>query len=300
MLQQTRVAAVIPYYERFLERFPDAQSLADASEEEVLRLWSGLGYYSRARNLQKAARQIVNAGEFPTSYEGIRSLGGVGDYTAAAISSIAFNLPHAVVDGNVRRVLARIANDSFVDARREADRLLDRRRPGLWNQALMELGAVICTPKAPGCCDCPLSAHCEARREGTQAEVPGPKKKPDTVRLERTLLVIERRGRLLMVPSTLVRGFWDLPDAFAGADEGKEIGRFRHSILNRNYLFDVRLARVKKPPDGARWVDSTELNKIPLGTTARKALRLITAARYRPQFRPETKPGAPPDRSRPR
>ena len=145
MLQQTRVTAVIPYYERFLKRFPDPAALAEALEDEVLTLWSGLGYYSRARNLQKAARQIVAMGSFPRTHEEIRELAGVGDYTAAAVASIAFGLPHAVVDGNVHRVIARLTNGSG-EAQVIADSLLDRANPSRSNQALMELGAVVCCP----------------------------------------------------------------------------------------------------------------------------------------------------------
>src|ERR1700730_16386741 len=142
MLQQTRVAAVIPYYDRFLKRFPRVEDLAQASETELLSLWSGLGYYSRARNMRKAAREIVDADGFPHDYPSIRALAGVGDYTAAAVASIAFGLPHAAIDGNVRRVIARFTNGTG-DTQRVAGLLLDRKDPSRSNQALMELGAVI-------------------------------------------------------------------------------------------------------------------------------------------------------------
>src|SRR5690348_6680165 len=133
MLQQTRVAAVIPYYERFLARFPGVAALAAATEDELLAAWSGLGYYSRARNLHRAARAIVELGSFPQNYEALRELPGVGDYTAAAITSIAYGLPFSVVDGNVRRVAARLANDADADAQAIADRLLDRQDPARAN-----------------------------------------------------------------------------------------------------------------------------------------------------------------------
>jgi endonuclease III len=157
MLQQTRAEAVIPYYERFLERFPSIAALAAASAEEILASWSGLGYYSRARNLHKAARQM--GGLFPSGYQAIRELPGVGDYTAAAISSIAFGLPYAVLDGNVLRVVARLTNDSAdISAGRTrarfreiAQQWLDRRQPGAFNQAMMELGATVCLPRVPRC-----------------------------------------------------------------------------------------------------------------------------------------------------
>src|SRR5207302_5066521 len=157
MLQQTRVAAVIPHYVRFLERFPDVHALAAAPEEEVLRLWSGLGYYSRARNLQKAARKIVaeHRGEFPARLEDVLALPGIGNYTAAAILSIAFDKKHAVLDGNVARVLARLgavrgdlrARGRWQELQECADAYLDPKSPGEWNQAMMELGATLCAPK---------------------------------------------------------------------------------------------------------------------------------------------------------
>ena len=172
MLQQTRVAAVIPYYERFLARFPRVEDLAAASEIEVLAMWSGLGYYSRARNLQKAARQIVAAGGFPRDYESIRELAGVGDYTAAAVGSIAFGLPHAAIDGNVRRVVMRLTGDGKADVGAVATQLLDVRHPGRWNQAVMELGATVCLPREPLCGACPLAAECEAKLRDIQRDLP--------------------------------------------------------------------------------------------------------------------------------
>src|SRR5258706_597221 len=172
MLQQTRVTAVIPYYEKFLARFPDAATLARAPEEDVLTMWSGLGYYSRARNLQKAAREIAALGEFPRDYESIRALPGIGDYTAAAVASIAFGMPHAVIDGNVRRVAARLMNDDAVATREVAEQLLDHSDPSRSNQALMELGAVVCLLRDPLCQSCPIAQHCEAHRRSSQNEVP--------------------------------------------------------------------------------------------------------------------------------
>ena len=178
MLQQTRVAAVIPYYERFLKRFPRVEDLAQASETEVLSLWSGLGYYSRARNLQKAARQIVEAGGFPRDYASIRELAGVGDYTAAAVASIAFGLPHAAVDGNVRRVVMRLAGDAAADVGAIATQLLDRRDPGRWNQAVMELGATVCLPREPLCAGMPCIGRMpSSAAAASRRELPPPKKK---------------------------------------------------------------------------------------------------------------------------
>jgi A/G-specific adenine glycosylase len=278
MLQQTRVAAVIPYYERFLQRFPSPDALAQAPEEELLAMWSGLGYYSRARNLQKAARQITEAGDFPRAYTAIRELAGVGEYTAAAIASIAFDLPHAVVDGNVRRVLARLMNDGNLDVQQAAERLLDRRDPARWNQAVMELGATICLPREPRCGECPIARHCKARHAGTQNELPLKRVKHAPEWLERTLLVIRRNGRLLLAPSPRVKGFWDLPEPFPEARLGAALGKFAHTITHRHYRFTVREAIARGTPKGMRWVTERQSGEIPLSTTARKALRVYNSA----------------------
>ena len=272
MLQQTRVAAVIPYYERFLRRFPDPAALAQAPEEEVLTMWSGLGYYSRARNLQKAARQIVAHGSFPATHEEIRELAGVGDYTAAAVASIAFGLPHAVVDGNVRRAIARITNGK-AESRIFADMLLDRKNPSRSNQALMELGAVVCLPRDPQCASCPIASECEARKAGTQDDLPGKRAKPATIHLKRKLLVIHQKGKILLAPSPRVQGFWDLPEPFEGARIGVRLGEFRHAITHRSYRFTVHEAAVIVTPKGFRWFSCKTIDKIPLSTTAKKGLR---------------------------
>jgi A/G-specific adenine glycosylase len=278
MLQQTRVAGVIPYYERFLKRFPRVEDLAQASESELLSFWSGLGYYSRARNIHKAARQIVEARGFPQVYESIRALAGVGDYTAAAVASIAFGLPHAATDGNVRRVAIRLAGDARADVGAIADRLLDRRNAGRWNQAMMELGATVCLPRDPSCATCPLAAECEANRRGIQRSLPPPKKKPAIVRKERTLLVIRRKGRILLTPSPRVSGFWELPEAFTGVRLGPKLGAFRHAITNSQYHFEVREARIGAHPKDCRWWDEKDLGDIPLSTASKKALHAAAIA----------------------
>ena len=182
MLQQTRIAAVIPYYEKFLARFPNVESLARAPEQEVLRLWAGLGYYSRARNLQRAAREIVakHSGEFPDDFAAALALPGVGRYTAAAVLSIAFDAPHAVLDGNVARVLARLdairgdlrAPQRWKKLEAAAQTLLAPKAAGDWNQAMMELGETICTPKSPQCSACPVARWCEARKRGLVDAIP--------------------------------------------------------------------------------------------------------------------------------
>jgi A/G-specific adenine glycosylase len=273
MLQQTRVAAAIPHYQRFLERFPDAAALARASEAEVLTAWSGLGYYSRARNLRKAAQAVVD--DFPRDYESIRRLPGVGDYTAAAVASIAFGLPHAAVDGNVRRVIARLANDDKANAQAMADRLMDPKDPGRSNQALMELGALVCLPREPLCEACPVARHCEARKHGTQAKLPVKRPRGEVQRSRVVLLAIRRQGKILLTPSERVRGFWDLPELFAGARAGFEYGTFRHTIMNTQYVFEVQEATADRAPKGARWWDESRLREIPLSTTAKKALRCL-------------------------
>ena len=280
MLQQTRVAAVIPYYERFLARFPRAEDLAAADEEEVLALWSGLGYYSRVRNMQKAAKEIVKLGTFPCDHASIKAMQGVGDYTAAAVASIAFGLPHAAVDGNVRRVISRLAGEPAPDTAAEAQALLDRRHPGRSNQALMELGALVCLPRDPQCEVCPVAQACAAQRSGMQRELPPPRRKAEPVRKERTLLVIRREGRLLLVPSPRVTGFWELPEPFPGAVAGATVGSFRHAITNSQYKFEVREGKLtgkgrRALPKGARWWHETELTDIPVSTATKKALRCL-------------------------
>lgn len=286
MLQQTRVAAVLPYYERFLERYPDVAALAEAREDELLAVWSGLGYYSRARNLRMAARQIVEQGGFPRDFDSLRQLPGVGDYTAAAVASIAFGEQRAVVDGNVLRVLCRLTNDSgdiwsaAVRKRLQAaaGRLLDRRQPGESNQALMELGATVCLPKAPNCAECPVARYCEARVNGRQNELPVKLRRGQRVAVAETLLVIERNGKLLIRQrpegSTRLAGFWELPTAkdLPAARIGRRRGAFRHSITNQDYRFTVAVASIGKTPRGFRWVEQERLAALPLSTTARKAL----------------------------
>lgn len=222
ILQQTRVAQGHDYFLRFVRRFPDVASLASATEDEVLKYWQGLGYYSRARNLHEAARQIVAQGGFPDTYEGVRALKGVGDYTAAAICSIAYGLPHAVVDGNVYRVLSRLMGiDVPIDSTEGkkkfaalADALMDRRVPGEYNQAIMDFGALQCTPVSPDCPACPLAAKCLARAEGRVGELPVKRHKAKTtnryfnyiyVRAGRYTFIHKREG------NDIWRNLYELP-----------------------------------------------------------------------------------------
>jgi A/G-specific adenine glycosylase len=289
MLQQTRAQAVIPYYRRFLERFPTVAALAAAAEDDVLALWSGLGYYSRARNLRGAAQQIAASGGFPRDYDAIRALPGIGDYTAAAIGSIAFDLPFAVLDGNVLRVVARVANDGAdISAARTrerfreiAQRWLDPRLPGHFNQALMELGATVCLPRNPLCLVCPLAGCCRARQEGTAAQLPVKLRKTEPIRLNGTLLVVRNRGRILLrqrhAAASRMAGFWDLPapEDLPAARLGARIGEIRHTITHHHYTLEVRSATARLPDaDGFRWFTVAQIAEIPFSTTARKALHL--------------------------
>jgi A/G-specific adenine glycosylase len=245
ILQQTRIAQGMAYWERFMARFPSVDDLAAASEDEVLRLWEGLGYYSRARNLHAAAKQIVSLGGFPTTLEGIRALKGVGDYTAAAIGSIAFDLPAAVVDGNVYRALARyygIATPvGTTQAKKEftalAQALLPEDRAAAFNQAMMDFGAIQCTPAAPDCSVCPLAPHCDALRTGRIGLLPV-KKAPTPVKTRlldyiyircNGFTAIRRRG-----PGDIWQGLWEPlcyerpADSAGAARPGGNVGADMH------------------------------------------------------------------------
>ena len=228
MLQQTRIAAVIPYYDRFLRRFPSVESLARARSSEVLKYWAGLGYYSRARNLHAAAREIVgkHGGKFPNSLDQALSLPGIGRYTAAAILSIAFDAPLVALDGNVSRVLARLfalRGDVSNPAQRNklvtaAQQLLPPHSPGDWNQAMMELGETVCTPRAPRCDACPLSHLCRANSLGLASKIPAPRKELPSVPMSiAAAILLDRRGRTLLTKSpgrhdaALFSHMWQFP-----------------------------------------------------------------------------------------
>ncbi len=290
MLQQTRAQAVIPYYEKFLTRFPTVEVLAAAREDEVLALWSGLGYYSRARNLRKAAIAVTSAGGFPQEFAALRALPGIGDYTAAAIASIAFGQPHAVLDGNVLRVVARAEND-FADIsaaatkerfRSVAQQWLDPRHPGTFNQALMELGATVCLPKNPLCLVCPLMRCCRASEEGTTAQLPVKLRRTEPVSLEGTLFLVQRAGRVLLrqrePEARRMAGFWDLPasEHLPGAREKRKLGEIRHTITHHRYKLTVVAATRASAAGGPEfgWFEPARLGEVPLSTTARKALKL--------------------------
>lgn len=251
MLQQTRVDTVIPYFNRFIERFPTIRDLAEAPQEDVVKMWEGLGYYSRARNLQTAAQQIVehHGGQMPSEREHVFALKGVGPYTAGAILSIAFNQPEPAVDGNVMRVFSRyflieddIAKPKTRIAMEEViPALIPEGRASDFNQALMELGALICTPKSPHCLICPVMEHCRGRIEGMERELPV-KTKAKKPRPEQRLAVLlegagEREGRVLVRrrPKTgLLAGMWELPHiAVGGEDLGLEVSQLEELLEDR-------------------------------------------------------------------
>ena len=321
MLQQTRVAAAIPYYGRFLSRFPNVASLAKAPEEEVLRLWSGLGYYSRARNLQKAAMQIVakHGGEFPRNAEQALALPGIGVYTAAAILSIAYGEKLAVLDGNVARVLARLgalrgdlrANGAWPKLQKTAGNLLETKSPGDWNQAMMELGATLCTPRSPQCLICPVSEFCEARKRGLAEKIPAKRVKRETVEIDlATMVMMDAGGKTLLLPPppsakkssdaydvpTLVSKMWHFPTITVGKRAEEELRTFaeralfggrklaakfvpltevRHAVTYRSITVFPFLARVAKFPkvSGARVLSLENISEVAISNLTRKVGR---------------------------
>lgn len=236
MLQQTQVATVVPYYEKFLRRFPSVRALAAATSEEVLRLWAGLGYYARARNMHRAAKVVVarHGGTFPATLEGLQALPGVGRYSAAAVASIAFGTRAAVVDGNVARVVSRLG-DLKQDVRRGAGRnaawkfaesLMPPKRCGDFNQAMMELGARICLPKgAAKCGECPLKSCCKAFAAGSVARRPVRTERPAVKKETHVVAAIARDGRWLVVrrpEKGLWGGLWELPTAVLNGESAAQ------------------------------------------------------------------------------
>jgi A/G-specific adenine glycosylase len=316
MLQQTRAETVIPYYRRFLERFPDISALASADLDQVLGAWAGLGYYSRARNLLTAAQRVVDqfGGELPASADQLRSLPGVGRYTAGAVASIAFDRPEPAVDGNVARVLARLhgireeLSSSSVTRRlwEEAEALVRGPDPGDLNQALMELGATVCTPRAPRCPACPLARPCRARRAGDPEALPVKSRRAAPRRIEAVAALVLRRGKALIVrrpPSGLLGGLWELPGGELARKQSPAVGLeralrervgLRVTHLRRagaiEHLFTHRRLRLHvfrcDAPSGRtrlcgfdahRWLAPRSLERLPHGALTRKALDLVLA-----------------------
>jgi A/G-specific adenine glycosylase len=317
MLQQTRVETVIPYWERFLARFPDVRSLAAADEDAVLGAWAGLGYYSRARNLHRAAKQLAdqNGGRLPDTAGGLRELPGVGRYTAGAVASIAFDRPEPVVDGNVARVLVRL-HGIHEDPKRpavarllwqHAEALVRGPSPGDLNQALMELGALVCTPRAPRCGACPLSRRCAAHKAGDAEALPVKSRRPAPRAVEAVAGLVRRRGRVLAVrrPSQgLLGGLWELPGGELAPREGPEAGlrrvfaeriglaitraesrgEVKHAFTHRRlrlhvFRCDTPEGRVRLDgPAAHRWLAPSALAELPQATLTRKALALALSS----------------------
>jgi A/G-specific adenine glycosylase len=283
MLQQTRVAAVMDHYARFLHKFPTVQALAAAREASVLAVWSGLGYYHRARRMHQAAKVIARERNqsFPRTAEEWRELPGIGRYTAAAIASIAFGEAVAVVDGNVERVLDRVfgAVEGREAAWQRAESLLDPERPGDFNQAMMELGATVCTPRAPQCPMCPLHDWCMSRGANPAPPQPARKRKQLIYGLAR------RNGSVLLVQrpadASLMAGMWELP-AFSDAPHAgdESMARLRHAITNTDYevsVFTVAPAKFHTSAVNARWFARRQWECLPLTGLARKILRRLPA-----------------------
>jgi A/G-specific adenine glycosylase len=299
MLQQTTVATVIPFYERFMSRFPTVLSLATAEEDEVLTLWSGLGYYSRARSLRLAARDVVenHHGQFPRTLEGALLLKGIGRYTAAAITSIAFGAREAAVDGNVRRVLSRlhaVRGASETRLQEMADGLMAPRSPGNWNEAVMELGATICTPRNPVCERCPVAGECRGRDRAEHWSEGKPR--PKSVPTPMQLALVLKGEKVLFVRNSeggLMGGLYELPNAGLGArhevetdlerryrgvlkiDRDKVVASVRHTVTN--HRIDGRvfpgtvIARALPPALSFHSIE--EARALPLSGLTRKALR---------------------------
>jgi A/G-specific adenine glycosylase len=327
MLQQTRVAAAIPYYERFLQRFPDVHSLAAAPQEEVLRLWSGLGYYSRAHNLQKAAQQIVakHGGKFPERLVEALALPGIGNYTAAAVLSIAFGEKLAVLDGNVARVLSRVQaikgdireSKRWKQLQTAADDLLEPKSPGDWNQAMMELGATLCTPKSPQCLLCPVMQFCEGRKLGIAESLPEKRKKRAIVEVTLAAAIFsDKRAQTLILPPprgakektsadhvpTLVSRMWHFPTISVTGDPATDlfeflrkqfpgvqinkpqlapVGKVRHAVTYRAITILPFLIGLKTLPraSGAKQVPLSDISSLPVSNLTRKVARAaLTAA----------------------
>jgi A/G-specific adenine glycosylase len=306
MLQQTTVKTVGPYYEAFLTRFPTLEALAEAPEEAVLAAWSGLGYYHRARNLHRGARHVArhHAGRFPRSLEAALAVPGVGLYTASAVLSISYGVALPVVDGNVRRVLSRLlalrgpewTKDGPYYNRAQA--LLDPEQPGDWNQAVMELGATVCTPRKASCPVCPLRPHCAAFKLKIVDKLPEARARRAPVDVTVAAAVVERDGRLLLVrrpESRLMGRMWELPQTSLeskGRDDlvrelqerhgldvvpGALVVEARHAITFRRIRLEAYRARLRhdvpRDPERFAWVTPAEAAQLPTSSMTRKVLR---------------------------
>jgi A/G-specific adenine glycosylase len=319
MLQQTRVATVEAYYRRFLATFPDIESLAAADEQRVLRLWEGLGYYRRARQLHKAARVIVRdyGGRFPKDPATVRSLPGIGRYTAGAILSIAFDLREPALDGNAVRVLSRLLAYTGDVTRSDGQRLLwtfaesllPRRNVGELNQALMELGSEICLPRAPRCHECPVAPLCSARLQGREDSIPRNGKPVRYEDVRETAVVVRRAGRVLLrrcQADERWSGLWDFPRFAVDSNQrgsskremvdqvrrrtgltvkiGDRLTTIKHGVTRFRITLECYEASLpsvsrQKPAGESRWVRLADLKTYPLSVTGRKICRLLLVQR---------------------
>jgi A/G-specific adenine glycosylase len=302
MLQQTQVATVIDYFRRFVAQFPTIRSLAQADPQEVLRAWQGLGYYSRARNLQAAARMIVSDfdGAVPVEVNDLLKLPGVGRYTAGAISSIAYERPAPIVDGNVARVLCRLEAKADDPRGRtmqawlwqQARHILPDRRLGDFNSAMMELGALICTPRTPKCLFCPVKSHCRAFAAGLVEQIPPPRKRPPRPLHRRKVFAIHREGRFLIEqrPSKgrwagmwqfITRPWDDSRPHQLGIkiDKPQLIGEVEHELTHRQYHFQVVSCQAgetrTKLPAGRVWVSLADISRYPLSRPHLKIVQML-------------------------
>jgi A/G-specific adenine glycosylase len=271
MLQQTRVAAVLEHYRLFLKRFPSIKALAAATEAEVLAAWSGLGYYRRARMMRHCAQKIAedHQGKFPQTSRELQSLPGIGRYTAAAIASIAFAEAIAVVDGNVERVLQRLAGRSLTskDLWERAQTQLSESRPADFNQAMMELGALVCTPRQPNCAACPVRNWCE-----TKGQAPRPSQPKRQSAKEAWFTLDQRDGQIRLVQrhanSSLMASMWELPSASGTIAKGDAWRTFRHSITVTDYT-----VHVTRGPAKGKWVAIKDISDVPITGLTRKILK---------------------------
>ena len=273
MLQQTRVSAVLGYYQRFVKRFPDIHALASAPLPSVLAVWSGLGYYRRARMLHAAARKVLREydGKFPHTTEQLLTLPGIGRYTAAAIASIAFDEPVAAVDGNVERVLRRLHGRPLSGAAlwQATTELLSKRHPGDFNQAMMELGATVCLPRNPACLACPVNPWCASRGARIEQQAGSRKKRRIFYALDcrHDSVFLVRRPK----SASLMPGMWELPEISAANGMGKAAMSLRHSITVTDYRVRVTRQPVPRQTHGC-WVPRNRLQHLPLTGLARKIL----------------------------
>ena len=275
MLQQTRVAAVIAHYQRFLERFPDVRALAAASVDSVLAVWSGLGYYRRARMLHQAAKVIAgqHGGELPRSAAELQRLPGFGRYTAAAVASIAFAEPLGVVDGNVERVLARLLagqGSAGAEAWEAAQQLLAPDRPGDFNQAMMELGATLCLPGEPQCARCPVIQWCKTRGHGATKNKERRRRRNAHYRLARredAVFLVQRGPRVSLMP-----GMWELPEVRVNGARPQVAFQLRHAITVTDFTIEVSLGE-PPPRRRGRWLSRAQVEELPLTGLTRKILR---------------------------